>query len=274
MKTRFLPIMALFCASSAAAGGWTQPAGDAYLKVWHRSLVGNAAYTADGEVLDLSETYIDQLTQFYGEVGLTDQLTLVFQGAPVGYAAYGDESTTYVGATGAGLRSGIAVGKLRLAVEGRYSYAPDVGEDVLAAELVDDVAITYVPTVETHAIQGDLQAGYPLSFGWVTGNVGYRWHSREGLDAAIVGFAQLGWQASKTVQADVHFNLWEPLGSVEVTNVAGAGQTRYLGLGFGGSWWLNEGFALNAGLEGVVYAESNAATPTLTLGVEHRGSWW
>ncbi|MEZ4464332.1 MAG: hypothetical protein R3F43_07400 [bacterium] len=42
-----------------------------------------------------------------------------------------------------------------------------------------------------------------------------------------------------TPQLDFHLNLHEPMGEVEVTNVTGAGQTRYLGFGVGVSWWFS-----------------------------------
>ena len=132
----------------------------------------------------------------------------------------------------------------------------------------------YVPTVATRFATAALEVGQPLSFGWLAATGGLRLSGRTGLDPVIIGSAQLGWQTTPTVQLDFHLNLHEPMGEVEVTNVAGAGQTRYLGVGIGVSWWFSPAWALAGGFEGVAYAASNAATPTLSLGLEHRGSLW
>ncbi|MEZ4470369.1 MAG: hypothetical protein R3F60_06125 [bacterium] len=116
--------------------------------------------------------------------------------------------------------------------------------------------------------------GQPLGFGWLAVSGGVRVSGRTGIDPAIVGSAQVGWQATDAVQLDFHLNLHEPMGEVEVTNVTGAGQTRYLGFGVGVSWWFSPVWALASGFEGVAYARSNAATPTVTLGIEHRATLW
>ncbi len=257
-------------AADAHAGGWTQPTGALYLKLWERSLFGDRAYLADGSSAEVPETFVDQALNLYLEYGLTDALTLVAFGSPVGYAAYGDESAVYVGPLAAGLRYGLPLGRARVAVEAHYGYAPDVGTDSLGGGVVDGEPFAYVPTVETHRVEGELQLGVPLSFGWTTASAGYRWLSHDDLDPVLYGFAQLGWQASAAWVLDLHFNLHEPSGvDIEATNVAGAGQTRYLGFGVGASWWFAQRWALALGFEGVAYAQSNAATPTLTVGVEY-----
>ncbi len=247
------------------AAGWTQPAGAAYAKLWWRSLVGDRVYFADGSSDALPERYLDQALNLYAEVGLLDELTLVAYANPFGYAKYGDESVSYVGNLQAGLRYGLALGDARLAVEGHYGYAPDIGEEDLVRD--PKATVVYVPTFETHRADGELQLGYPLPFGWVAASAGYRWYSREHIDPAVYGFAQLGWSPDPFT-LDFHLNLHEPLGDVDLTNVAGAGQTRYLGVGVGASWWFVETLALAFGFEGVAYAQSNAATPTMTLGLE------
>lgn len=260
----------LLGAVDARAAGWTQPTGGLYLKLWERSLVGGTAYLADGSTDEVSETFVDQALNLYLEYGLTDALTLVAFGSPVGYAAYGDESAIYVGPLAAGLRYGLPLGAARLAIEAHYGYAPDVGTDSLGGGVVDGEAYVYVPAVETHRVEGELQLGVPLSFGWTAASAGYRWLSHDDLDPVIYGFAQLGWHASDAWVLDLHLNLHEPSGvDLEVANVAGAGQTRYLGFGVGASWWWAQAWALALGFEGVAYAQSNAATPTLTVGVEY-----
>ncbi len=270
LRVAALAASLFFVAGSAHAGGWTQPSGEYYAKAWWRSLVGVGAFDTDGEIVELPDTYLDQALNLYAEYGLAESLTLVAFANPYGYARYGDASTSYVGLLSGGLRYGVALGETRLAVEGHYGYAPDLGEEDLAPSAQEGLAHVYIPTVGTRRVEGELQLGHPLSFGWTAASVGYRWHSREGLDPALYGFAQLGWNASPAVVLDLHLNVLEALGEIEIVNVAGAGQTRYFGYGVGASWWLTDAFALNAGLEGVFYAASNAATPTVTAGVEVR----
>lgn len=262
------------CPSVALAAGWTQPAGNAYAKLSYRGLLGSGAFDADGGTFELPDPYADHAVNLYAELGLRDDLTLIVLSNPFGIASSGDESTTYVGRSAIGLRAGGAFGSTRLAIEARYGFAPDIGETSVATGEVDGKAYTYVPTVQTQSYTGEVQVGQPLSWGWLAASVGIRGFSRAGLDPAVVGFGQLGWNMNDTMTLDLHLNLHEVLGDVEAINVAGAGQTRYLGVGFGYSWWFAQAFALNATFEGVAYAASNAATPSLNLGFEYRGQLW
>ncbi|MEZ4470368.1 MAG: hypothetical protein R3F60_06120 [bacterium] len=108
----------------AHGAGWTQPAGDLYAKVWGRSLLGKGVYTAAGDIKELPESYLDEALGVYAELGLTDWLTLLAAGTPVGFSRYGDESTTYVGPLALGLRAGLAAGQTRLALALTAGDAP------------------------------------------------------------------------------------------------------------------------------------------------------
>ncbi len=61
---------------------------------------------------------------------------------------------------------------------------------------------------------------------------------------------------------------------MEETNISGVGQTRYLGFGFSASAWFVPELAVTAGVDGVFYASSNAATPSIILGLESRFQAW
>lgn len=262
------------CPSLAVGAGWTQPEGAAYAKLSYRGLFGSGAIDTKGETFDLPDAYSDQAINLYAELGLHDDLTLIVLSNPFGVAGSGDKSTTYVGRTAVGLRAGRAFGSTRLAIEARYGFAPDIGETSVADGVAEGRTYRYVPTVQTQSYAGELQLGQPLSFGWLALSAGVRAFSREDLDPAIIGFGQLGWNMNDTMTLDLHLNVHEVIGDVEVINVAGAGQTRYLGVGFGYSWWFSKSVAFNAAFEGVAYAESNAATPSLNLGFEYRGQLW
>lgn len=264
----------LLCPQLALAGGWTQAPGQAYAKLWYRGLFGQNAFATDGEIVELDEAFSDHALNLYVEVGLVDWLTLVVHTNPVGSASFAGGSTTYVGRTNAGLRAGTAFGDTRLAIEAQYGFAPSTGAESIGEKVVDGVTYFYAPTVETQAFSGELQVGHPLSFGWLSASAGVRGFTADGLDPAIIGFGQLGWNMAARMTLDLHLNLNEVLGDVVVNNVAGAGQTRYLGWGLGYSWWFADALALSLGFEGVAYAQSNAATPSLIVGIESRGALW
>jgi hypothetical protein len=257
---------ALLGPSTAHAKAWTQPEGDGYAKVWARGIFGGDAFAADGSI-EPSKTYQDVSLRHYVEYGLTDDWTLLSYGAPAGFAAYGDNSTGYVGPLALGIRRGFIDGPVQLAAEVHYGYAPPVGDDDLAAQ---DAALSYRPAVDTHLGVGELQVGYGLGWGWMVASVGFQWNSADEIDSAVTGFAQLGAQLAEAWTAETHLALYEPLGDVEVTNVSGVGQTRYLGFGLGLSWWMTESLGLSVGLGGAVATKSNASTPSLTTGVEGR----
>lgn len=268
-----LPAALLLFALPAHAGGWTQPAGQYYAKISSSTIVGSDllgsnAFDTDGEVVELPESFLVTSLNVYAEYGILETLTAVVYGTPYGHASYGDESTDYVGLVAGGFRHGAALGDARLAVELHYGYS--AGDDTsIGAGEAEGTPFVFVPALKYQQIDGELQLGYPLSFGWAAASAGYRHFIQEddALDPALYGFAQLGYSGDGYT-LDFHLNFHHALGDVEITNVPGKGQTRYLGFGFGGTWWFTDSFGANAGFEGAAYAYSNAATPTLLLGVE------
>lgn len=266
---------ALATPAAGWAAGWTQPEGAYYVKLWGRSLVGWNAFDANGAAAELPGTFTDLALSVYGEYGLMEGLTLVAFGNPVGWTHYSEgTSAAYVGAQGLGVRIGRAVGALQVAGAFRYAYLPSSAA-VGSGTLEGGEPFVLQAGVATNRIDGELQLGAPLSFGWWSAALGGRAFdgtSADGtpIDPAVIGFAQLGWQMSARWTTDLHFNLHQPLGAVEAVNVLGAGQTAYLGVGASGTWWFLPNWGLHMGFEGVVYAQSNAETPTLTLGFETR----
>ncbi len=277
IKTALLTIAATLswtvAASSAQAGAWTQPEGEFYLKLWDRSLLGTGVFLADGEALsdDSLQSYQDHQLGLYGEWGLTDKVTLMASGSPIGFASQGGEQTLYVGPLALGARYGILDSALHLSVEGHYSYAPGIGEKNLSTQVVQGNTLVYIPTVENHYGELSLHAGYGFNFGgWAQVSLGGRANSGEGIDSAIVSFAQFGYRISESSLVDVHFNTYLPLGDVEVNNISGAGQTQYVGFGLAYSYWFTPHVGANIGFEGALMAASNAATPSLLVGVEFK----
>lgn len=286
---RFILVVAaivpmLLASGRASAGAWVQDPGACYGKLWDRSLFGSGAYSAEG-LRDMQEVprYQDHLVSLYGECGVHPWVTVLISASPAGYARAGDDETFYMGPLSAGLRVGLVrEGPLRLAVAARYGYAPAVGDTALGSSTFTlagggSAAAFYQPAVENHL--GELQLELGRSFGlgsapaWLSVALGARLNSASGVDHALVGGAQIGATFWSRLVLDLHFALYEPFFQpVVVTNTAGVGQTRYLGFGITASYWFVKSFGAFFNLDGVFYAESNAATPSLAAGLETRFS--
>lgn len=256
-------------ATSARAGGWTQPKGQLYLKVWDRLLLGNKAFTLDGSIADLPESYQDHQLGAYFELGLADDLTLVARAAPVGVSSYGDTLRLYSGGFALGLRQALLTGRVPLAFEARVGGRPN--GPTIGSGSVGGVPFLLAPVVGTAHFDFELQAGAGLPWGaWVSASAGSTLYTNEALRPSLTGFLQLGWASRFGLVADVHANFAHAVELDAVTNVLGAGNTRYLGFGLAVAYWFTPHFALSAGFEGVFYARSNAATPSLLFGFELR----
>ena len=265
--------------SPASAGGWTYDLGRFYTKRDTRLLRGDSVFGPDGEAVRVPR-YSDVTFNLFLEMGLHQRLTFISDIVVFGRAkVFGIESTTYLGPYGAGLRYGILTeGPLVLAVQGNYAYAPPaIGDELLLEgdfESDDDelVPVVYRPAIENHQV--DLRVQLARSFrlrktpGWVSGDVGVRFNS--GYDHALVGFFQVGitpWR----FRFDLHLSLYEPFfRDIEVANVSGVGNTRYLGVGAGTAFAVTKRFGLTFDVDGAVYAQSNARTPAYRIGFEIR----
>ena len=264
---------------SAAAGGWTQPEGGFYGKLTARLLVGGNAYGPDGQGVPVP-TYRDGQLNLYLEVGVHERVTVVGMLTPFGHASVaGAERASYLGPFVAGARVGLLTeGKLRLAIEGHYGYAPPAlgDQDALWEDTIGvdgaPVRLAYRPAIETHRVEAQVQVGRAFSIretaAWVTGSLGARFNT--GFAHAITGYAQVGVQPWR-FRFDLHLSLYEPFfGDIEVANVPGVGDTRYLGAGFGVAFALTENVGITIDADGVFYAQSNARTPSVALGFEAR----
>jgi len=281
---KWLVLLGTFAASSTHAAGWTQPEGGFYARVTNRILLGEKGYDRHGRSHDTGGRFTDWALTTYGEYGLTDTLTLVGHLTPAGYAGFEDDtpapgrvaaSSFYLGPLSVGARYGRPVGPLRLAVEGRYGYAPPIGDTVGSGVFLCETKpcerFDYTPAVEHHRFDAEVQVGAGLPWGlWLSGSAGARAFAGADLDPALTGFAQLGWTGPWGLVVEAHFTLHRTLGDLETNNIAGTGETRYVGRGFGLSWWMNERIAVTVGQDGGFGIRSNAAAASRTIGVELR----
>ncbi|MEC9399262.1 MAG: hypothetical protein VX475_16675 [Myxococcota bacterium] len=252
----------------AHAGAWTQAEGDYYAKFWALSLVGGAGFDLEGETFE-TEAYRNFSLNYYAEYGLIEKWTILTHGRPVGYANYGGNTTPYVDDLNAGVRRGFLNGPVRLGIEGTFGYrgiAP--GRDLaLAGE-----DWSYLPAVSsgTAKIEGQLGIGIPN--GWIAVNAGLKGYTNPDISDAFVGLVQVGYTIRSKVTLDLHIPINLQLGDepFETLNIAGTGETDYVGAGLGVSWWMRPDFAINAAFDGVAFATANSATPAVMVGVEMR----
>ena len=264
------------------ASGWVQPVGGCYGKLYQRSWFGDRAYTAESlHDNQAVPDFQDHLVNVYAECGLHPWVTVTTALAPAGYAKSGDRGTFYVGPLSAGARIGLVRdGPLRLAIAARYGYAPAVGDEVLSASTFaksdgSEGAAIYQPTVETHF--GELSVGLGRSFAlgrwpaYLAAALGARLSSADSIDPVLLAELKVGATFWERLALDLHFSTYEPFFQpVELTNTSGAGQTRYLGFGLTISYWFIRRLAVFFNLDGVFYAESAAAAPSLAFGLETR----
>ncbi len=270
MRYLAVPAIALICfISSPAFAQWTQPEGSQYSKVWMRSAIGSSAHALAGEKIE-TEAYKQFSLRVYNEYGLRDDLTLVTYAVPVGYASYGDDESTrqsqaYIGPIKTGLRYALLSGPLKLALSAHAAYSSEYFENNLAPDTVD---YHYTPVVGTWEGGAEIQVGYGFSRYWTQGRLGMNIYSNSSISPAITAHFQFGANLRPDLQLNFRsFTLW-PIEDVVETNVSGAGQTRYISVGFGLSWWFQKNLAISVGVDGARLEESNASTPTPTLGIE------
>ena len=254
---------------SAFAAGWTQPAGDFYLKVWDRTLIGTRAYTTGRETVELPATYQDHQINLYGEYGVTDRLTLTVSAIPFGFGAYDEEDRGYFGGVNLGVLYQLYRGSWVAAVGVDAGGRPSSG-DPLFQGTVEGEPVVIEPVVGSASGAARLEAGYGLSFGWLSTHAGARFFTNPDLNPAVFGGAQLGWNLGLGFVLDLQVSGYYAFGDFRPINVLGAGQTRYVGFGLGASWWFVDRAAVTVGLGGVFLATANAATPSINFGFEFR----
>lgn len=277
-----IPLLMAF-STTALAGGWTQPDGGHYLKVWSRALVGGAGFFEDGAVVPLSPetTYRDVNLNLYGEYGITDDWTVTVSAAPVGYAALSAEgdlglglvapsgSNLYSGLMLVGARRALLTEAVRLAVEGRAGGTLPQ-DTALGGGIIDgDTVWFWRSAVPTAQAELELQAGYGWGRSWVTAAVGGRYQSAAELLPSMLGGVSVG-RSGERVSLSFGVSTVQPLGPVEDANISGAGQTRYIGVEPGVAVKLTERLSLVASVGGAPLAQANAATPAFNLGFSHQ----
>ncbi|MEM6925652.1 MAG: hypothetical protein AAF602_01890 [Myxococcota bacterium] len=269
--------MLLLFVELAAASGWTQPRGHHYVKVGGRAIPGRDFFADSGDSFVVPRaSYVDLALELYGELGLTDGWTLIGQALPIGYARFEGAGTAYSGAYQLGVRRALLRGRHRLSLQVDVGYTPPLGEvDLVAAPppLGDEGRVyRYLPTQS--GAQGDVQLGYGVGVGpvWIAAQAGAVGFTNGDIAPAAIGYAQVGYRTAKNNRWSVTLPFRQHLTSRPDTNLAGSGQTDFVGwrleytLTFGQSGW-----GVSTGVVGAAVASANEASITLPLYVEHAG---
>ena len=194
----------------------------------------------------------------------------------MGLARIGDNERVYSGGGGVGARYRLTRSRISTAVEVQVGLRPSSGVqesgivEVTEGENVSLQAYEAEPSVGTAHGSFELQMGYSLSFFWLSATGGVRAFTNDRLEPAFYVNGQIGWITTFDLTFDLHFNWYHSSGTIGPLNVYGAGQTRYLGIGVGASYWMTDHVALHLGFDGVLFATANAATPALQIGVAFR----
>ncbi len=270
---RSIALMGLTVATPAFGGAWTQAPGSGYAKVWNRTLVGRDAIRADqfSAGLRLDDVYQDHQLQMYGELGLIEGVTWVGYVSPAGFTRFGEERRVYVGPAWTGLRARLVrSGNVVLSVQGTAGGRPPVGDTPLFEGLQEGQPIVVRSTAPTGRADAELQLGIGLNPWWVSMHAGARGFTSAVFGTALSGYVQAGRRIGPRAVVDVHFPIYWTLREIEEIDLFGIANTRYVGFGLTGSYWLTDHLAVTGSIEGVAVAVSNAATPSLNLGIELR----
>ncbi len=268
-------LMSFLCLQ-ASAGGWTQPAGGHYAKFGGRAIPGQGFFLDAGDEASLApRPYVDIAIEGYVEYGLTDAWTLVGQATPIGYARVDDGGTPYTGVVQAGVRRALSRGRHNLALQVDVGYTPPLGERDLfeASPPRGDGGRVYRYVPAQSGAQADLLLGYGLGLDrvWVSADLGVAGFSNPDIQPAVLSRAEIGWETAKRNRWVFAVPTRTHVGPGPDTNLAGSGQTDYVGfmigytLVFGASDW-----GVTTGLLGVATATANEAAPTIPIHVEHQ----
>lgn len=264
--------LSLLLSGPAYAGGFTQSEGGYYVKAWSRSLIGTKAFDTTGELVELPASFSDHALNFYGEYGLTREVTLLMQATPFGYSKYDDVSTLYAGTLALGVRHALWTGSQPLALEVRAGGRPAVGDDALGSGTLDTGPYVVRATLPTLFFDVELQAAAGFGPGlWVSAAAGARLFSRDGLSPALVSNLQFGWSSSFGLVLDLHAQAYFSVQRPDVIDVLGVGQTDYIGVGVGVAYWMTSGFGVTLGADTAPLARANAGTVPIQVGVQLKG---
>jgi len=104
--------------------------------------------------------------------------------------------------------------------------------------------------------------------GWAKATGGLVVSSGEGIDPAAEASFRAGASTSFGLEGDVGVIVHAPFADPRFIDVTGVGNTRYVGVGLGIGYWITANWGVRLDLGFAPFAESNAATPSIGVGVQ------
>jgi len=246
------------------AGAWTQEKGKAYFQLSSRITRANKFYEPGGNKIDIT-TLGDYVFGFYGEYGLTENITLVgsmpflrrltvnrIEGKDTGTEYFPGDSKTGISDFNIGVKVGIT----------------KFGSTVLSASLALGLPIGD-NTQESGLYTGDgefnqhitLSAGHSFSGSFYTsGNLGFN-NRTEGYSDEFTYFLEIGYRPLNQLLVIMKFNGVETLRNGSDDTLGGAGglfanNQKYLTYGPELIYSISESFGINAGIVTAAFGEN------------------
>lgn len=235
----------LFCCTALYAGGWTQPEGRLFLKVYGGISTAGSFYDKDGNLIaegqfdiqgpdDTVRTRISETYEFegilgglYGEYGLTDDLTLILD-VPVGRFELTrknlvtqqfpgnvftrdqyDTVKSITSVTYYGLGARYRIGrseKMITSLSAMLHVPPGFSSPIIGNP---DYPFLSDGAFE---VRGGVEFGFPASFGWTSLSAMYNWRGEE-LEDELLIHAEAGFNKVENAFFKVHLDVVQSLAS-------------------------------------------------------------
>ncbi len=257
-------------------GGWTQPAGEHYLKLWMRwqAADGFLAGHRDAESsLRPIGNYNEVFLNAYGEYGLTPGITLVAHWPMLTsfwMSDINDYSYVGVGDPSAGLRLGLIQQKVVAALQ--VTGTAPVAKSSIRQPFRDTDTGEQIGFLRVGAgvwdLETRLQTGMGLTRGHIGAEAGYRWRSK-GYHPVFSWSGEGGYAFSQRFYGTIRFVGVRPVGSSSAPlddSPSGIGNgTKYTGFSMEIDWKRSDHLSVGFVLEGGFTYSRQTGGPVLNV---------
>jgi len=180
MKEVILSICLIFTVQTIIAqNAWSKPKGSVYVQLGvHNISDYNSLFNKEDPGLSLERVMSDRTLQFYGEVGLTDKLTLV---ANIPYKTVQSQEAIVAAPTlDSGTLSGlgnIELGLRRQILRGKFNVAAQVNVKANTSEF--NQALGLRTDLDAWSVLPSISVGRSTETSYTQAFIGYAWHSND-----------------------------------------------------------------------------------------------
>ncbi len=268
--------MALLPLSALLGGGWTQPAGGGYAKIWLRWQAADGflnGHHGPGNNRKPIGNYNEIFLNAYAEYGLAARLTgVVFWPFLTSFfmSDVNDFSYTGTGDPGVGLRLGLVQRRWVLSVQ-VLGTLPIANAD-LRHPFFDTDTGAKLGELRVGAGTWDVEPRLQTGIGWdnahLGGEIGYRFRS-DGFHTVFSATAEAGYRLHRRVYGTVRVVEVRPVGTASApldNSPSGIGNgTKYFGFSMELDWRRGEHFSLGLVGEGALSYSRQAGGPVFNV---------